>query len=430
MSKLFSYYRFRIALVLGNFASYLSTKFARGSGEQIKGRVINAISKDALKYCVKDKEIVVISATNGKTSMTRLIAQAVKEQYGSVISNALGANQKAGVIAALTSKDSVNAEYAILEIDERSLPGMFDDLSPDVLVLGNLSRDQLDRFGEVNSIATSWKKMLVNSDTYIVANASDPNIVYAVNEVNESNIEYVDIESNWHDDANTCNICGSLLLWTESNYKCSNCDFRKPENVVYTKVYDSIIESNLALPGTWNVSNAKLALCALVKIGVDTNSIKKSWPNVKEVAGRNAIFNIGKNKTLQLFLAKNPAGYNVMLKHISNEISKTGLDDKCSTIFAFNCNIADGKDPSWLYDVRFEEFSIGDCFTFGQRALDITLRLKIADKNVKKVDNLKQVFEIVSDTDKYYLIASYTQFHRLSKSLAKQYSYAETEEDN
>ena len=80
--------------------------------------------------------------------------------------------------------------------------------------------------------------------------------------------------------------------------------------------------------------------------------------------------------------------------------------------------------------MRFEEFSIGDCFTFGQRALDITLRLKIADKNVKKVDNLKQVFEIVSDTDKYYLIASYTQFHRLSKSLAKQYSYAETEKDN
>jgi len=414
--------KYRIALLLGQLVSFLSQKLKRGTGEQIAGRVITAISSNAISIAAKNKEIIVVSATNGKTSITRLIASAIKEQYGSVITNALGANQKAGIISALISKENKDAKYCVLEVDERSLPGIFDDLNPKILLLGNLSRDQLDRFGEVNSIATSWKKMLTTSNAHVIANACDANIVFATLDLQAENISYVDIETNWHDDANTCNICGSLLKWDDNNFECTNCDFKKPTNLVYTKLYESIIEKNLSLPGRWNYNNAKLALCALDKIGVDSNSISNAWPDVKDVSGRNAIFDINNNRALQLFLAKNPAGYNEMLKHISNEISKSKNPESIATIFAFNCNIADGKDPSWLYDVRFEDFNINNCYVFGERATDIRLRLEIAEKNVESFNNLDQILNNFSnDIEKYYLIASYTQFHKLSKTLPKKY---------
>jgi UDP-N-acetylmuramyl tripeptide synthase len=358
----------------------------------------------------KDKQIIIVSSTNGKTSTTRLITAAIGEQYGIVISNALGANQKAGIISALVSKENREAKFAVLEIDERSLPTLFDDLSPAYLILGNLSRDQLDRFGEVASIATAWKKMLKDSDVKVIANASDPNIVFATKDLAPQNVTYIELDSNWHDDANTCNICGSLLKWSGNDFACTKCDFKKPSDLVSTSHYDSTIENSLALPGEWNKNNARLALKLLEQI---------------EIAGRNAVFNIGNDRTLQLFLAKNPAGYNELLNFISRSNLRSEDIHKPSTIFAFNCNIADGKDPSWLYDVRFEDFELNTCFVFGQRATDMTLRLKIADKDVAKLNSLNEILKANKSVKHFYLIASYTQFHALSRSLPKQFEVAE-----
>lgn len=409
---------FKIAVLSGNLASILAQKIGRGSGEQIRGKVIAKISKAAVALASKNKEIIIVSSTNGKTSMTRLIASAIKEQHGDVLTNALGANQKAGIISALVSNDNRVAKYAVLEIDERSLPTLFEDLSPSFLILGNLSRDQLDRFGEVNSIANAWKQMLKGSTAKVIANASDPNIVYATSDVNSENITYVELDSNWHDDANTCNVCGALLKWSENDFACTKCDFKKPSNVAYTKVYDSIIESSLALPGDWNKNNARLALNLLEQLKIDNANIHSAWPKVKEVAGRNALFKIDESKTLQLFLAKNPAGYNELLKHVQSEISE---NKNVATIFAFNCNIADGKDPSWLYDVRFEDFNLNQCFVFGQRATDMTLRLKIAGKVVTQSNSLIEIIKANKKVEHFYLIASYTQFHSLSRSLPKKF---------
>jgi len=409
---------FKLAVLFGNLSSILAQKIGRGSGEQIRGKVIAKISKAAVALASKNKEVIIVSSTNGKTSMTRLIASAIDEQYGVVLTNALGANQKAGVISALVSKNSTVAKYAVLEIDERSLPTLFNDLSPSYLILGNLSRDQLDRFGEVNSIANAWKQMLENSDVKVIANASDPNIVYATSNVNSENITYVELDSNWHDDANTCNVCGSLLKWSGNDFACTKCEFKKPTNLAYTKVYDSIIENSLALPGEWNKNNARLALNLLEQLKIDNANIHMAWPKVKEVAGRNALFKIDENRTLQLFLAKNPAGYNELLKHVQSEISE---NKNVATIFAFNCNIADGKDPSWLYDVRFEDFNLNECFVFGQRATDMTLRLKIAGKVVAQSTSLIEIIKANKKVEHFYLIASYTQFHSLSRSLPKKY---------
>ncbi len=401
-----------LARCAGRIASLLSRILGKGSGEQIQGRVIDMISRNALRFAAAHKRIVIISATNGKTTTTRLIASALAQKYPDVISNALGANQRAGVIAALVNGSTKNKnQWAVLEVDERSLPGLFDELHPELLVLGNLSRDQLDRFGEVASISQSWKKMLQGTHTHVVANACDPHIVFATSDLDKNIVEYVDLFSQWHSDAHTCPACGALLEWDdESHFDCPSCDFTIPRRLSIVPKIREQIANSLAIPGEWNVSNAILAYVTVKKLGIDDDSIFSAWPTITDVAGRNAVFELG-NRTIQLFLAKNPAGWNETLKHISSPDN--------TTIFAFNCNIADGKDPSWLYDVDFESLRADDIIVFGERATDMIVRLDVAGKNTQRADNILDALALTPENARINLVASYTQFLSLSRELPK-----------
>lgn len=409
--------RFFIGQKLGLLASIFSRLFSRGSGEQIQGRIVDLICPRALKKNAANKRIIVISSTNGKTTTARLITNALESKYSSVISNALGANQRAGIVSALVNTKHIsrsNEQIAVLEVDERSLPGMFDELNPELVVFGNLSRDQLDRFGEVSSISHSWKKMLVGARTHIIANGCDPHIVFAVKDLPVEQVRYVDIKSKWHDDAYSCPVCGDLLVWNDqSHFESKSCGFRTPKDTV--DIEDNLknkISSSLNLPGNWNLNNAYLAFHVCKHLDIDDSDIIERFSEVSEVEGRNAVFQLDDDRTIQLFLAKNPAGWNETLSHIS-------IQPADSTIFAFNCNIADGKDPSWLYDVDFEGANINDIVVFGQRSIDLNTRLTVAGKNVYQVKDLKEALAHTAFATHTNLVASYTQFLALSRVLPK-----------
>lgn len=405
---------FALSCFFGKCAGLFSRLLTNGSGEQIQGRVIIALCPYALSIASKAKKIIVVSATNGKTTTTRLITQTLSAKYPNVISNALGANQKAGVIAALVNGNTKQkGQYAVLEIDERSLPGIVKDLLPEVFVLGNLSRDQLDRFGEVSSISNSWATMFEGTSSTIIANGCDPHIVRATQTVNQDQVIYVEIASDWHDDANTCPKCGDLLEWDKNSHFISkSCRFSTPKELFKPSFdLENLINDSLNIPGDWNRKNALLAYRTCIYLGLEDDDIFSAFKLVHEISGRNAIYNIDDDRTIQLFLAKNPAGWNETLKHLSGSDS--------ATIFAFNCNIADGKDPSWLYDVDFENANIGDVIVFGQRATDMQVRLEVAQKNVSVVDNLQQAITRTAFAKHANLVASYTQFFQLSKELPK-----------
>ena len=409
--------RFLIAAGLGKLAFKLSRILGRGSGEQIQGRIIDLLCPSALKTVAKNRKIIVVSATNGKTTTTRLIARAFSEKYPDVVSNALGANQRAGVIAALVNakQNSTDApQFAILEVDERSLPGMFKELNPKLLVLGNLSRDQLDRFGEVSSISQSWKKMLEGSKVNVIANGCDPHIVFAVDQLNDRQLTFVDLKSKWHDDSHSCPKCGDLFEWDEeSHFHSPTCSFETPKSLVSPdQRLVSQIKDSISLPGSWNQSNAFLAYVSCKKYDLEDEMIFNSWKDVLEVSGRNAIFNLDDDRTVQLFLAKNPAGWNETLRYISDEPAD-------ATIFAFNCNIADGKDPSWLYDVDFENAILEHVTVFGERATDMEVRLCVAGKEVNVANGLKEALAHNAFAKHTNLVASYTQFLTLSRMLPK-----------
>ena len=406
-----------IAISAGKLAAKSSALLGKGTGEQIFGRVVDALDPKALKSLAQNKRGIAVSSTNGKTTTTRLVSESFQKKYSNVLTNALGANQRAGLIAALANFEATSETedtFAILEVDERSLPGLFNEINPELLIFGNLSRDQLDRFGEVSSISKSWRKMLAGSSAKVIANGNDPHIVFALSDLNEQKVIYVDTKSKWHDDANTCPKCGELLAWDkQSHFNSPTCGFSTPKNLEKSSVelLDKVA-SSLNIPGNWNVNNALLALWASRQYDISDDEIFESWKKVVEVSGRNAVFSLLGNKTVQLYLAKNPAGWNETLTHISK-------DETAKTIFAFNCNIADGKDPSWLYDVDFETTPLNEVIVFGERNLDMTLRLEIAGKKVIRAESISEALEKCPENSHTNIVASYTQFLKLSRTLPK-----------
>ena len=170
--------RTRVAIASGRAAGWLSRVMTRGQGATISGRVINAISPHALEELAEGQRVTLVSATNGKTTTTRLLAAALEADGRHVTSNSTGANLTSGIAPTLAGADGPGD--AVLEVDERVVPRVVDPLDAQLLVLGNLSRDQLDRYGEVHLLADAWRTVAEeHPGLAIVANASDPHIVWA-----------------------------------------------------------------------------------------------------------------------------------------------------------------------------------------------------------------------------------------------------------
>ena len=199
------------ALLAGRAAGWASRVTGRGAGTQVSGRVMLAIDPHVLTEVARGRHVAIVSATNGKTTTTHLLAEALRACGTSIVTNHTGANMPAGVAAAL-GRDP-EPDVAILEVDERWVPKVVDPLDAEVLILGNLTRDQLDRFGEVRSIAARWRLVC---DTHpkiaVVANASDPHVVWSVGA--HANVTWVALGAPWRSDAATCPECAGLLTWS------------------------------------------------------------------------------------------------------------------------------------------------------------------------------------------------------------------------
>ena len=199
--------RTRIAVIAGRLAGWLSRSTGQGAGATISGRVLNAIAPGALAELAPGQRIALVSATNGKTTTTRLLAAALEAAGQPVVSNSTGANLTSGIAPTLASARGPGA--AVLEVDERVVPRVVDPLGAELLVLGNLSRDQLDRYGEVHAVGDSWRKVAESHpDLRIVANASDPHVAWAAAPAKTT---WIELDTGWRADAATCPNCGALL---------------------------------------------------------------------------------------------------------------------------------------------------------------------------------------------------------------------------
>src|SRR5215203_6909307 len=232
--------RLSVATAAGRLAAVASRLTGRGSGASIRGQVMLWLDRDALRKLLANKRIAMVSGTNGKTTTTHFLAAAMRTSLGHsadrLVHNADGANLHAGIASALSERP--NADIAILETDERVVADLIKLGRPEVLVLLNFSRDQLDRHHEIKALGRSWRNALAEAGgdgPVVVANADEPLIVWAVQTARQ--VVWVDTATTWTQDASLCPECGALLLRTQpdetgghgGHWRCSGCDLHQPE---------------------------------------------------------------------------------------------------------------------------------------------------------------------------------------------------------
>lgn len=398
--------RTRAAIAAGRVAGWLSRVTTRGQGATISGRVINALAPTALPELAAGQRVALVSATNGKTTTTRLLTAAVARAGGPVISNATGANLTSGIAPILAKAESPG--IAVLEVDERVLPRVVDPLGVELLVLANLSRDQLDRYGEVHAVGDLWRQTAeTHPDLRVVANASDPHVVWAATPAKTT---WVELGLGWRNDAATCPNCAALLRWSADRFDCPSCGFGQPVTPNRLDGNALVLDGTriplrLALPGRWNLANAALAVtAATTHFGVDPDEAAEAAATITTVAGRYMTVALPDGRRARVLLAKNPAGWSEVLHHLA--------DRECSVVIAVNARIADGKDPSWLWDVPYELLRGHPVAAAGDRALDVAVRLRYGDvDHTVEHDALAAAAKLPGDD--VHIVSSYTQFSSL-----------------
>jgi CobQ-like glutamine amidotransferase family enzyme/UDP-N-acetylmuramyl tripeptide synthase len=396
--------------------SRLSRALRLGSGSTVGGRVGLFIDPNLLETLGRARRVALVTGTNGKTTTTRLLVEALGGP-GAVASSGFGANMPAGLVSALANSPA--GAPAVLEVDERYLEIAAHVLDPDVVVLLNLSRDQLDRMSEVRMVAARWRRALEDLDTTVVANADDPLVAYAAGQARR--VVWVAAGSLWHEDAYHCPVCDSRITFgppsiatASATWHCT-CGFARPAPAASVVGEDLLLADGTShhiepsVPGRFNRANAAMAAMAAGTFGVAVDDALAAARRVSEVAGRFAVI-VHRGRTVRLMLAKNPAGWTELLGLVEA--------DRRPLVIGINARSADGHDPSWLWDVPFER--IGDRFVVatGDRRLDLAVRLRHAGtRHVVEADPLRAVE--IAGTGEVDYIGNYTAFQQMRRRLAR-----------
>jgi len=217
--------RARLAILVGSVAGRASRLTGRGDGSVIGGVLSLRLEPNLLRLLSADRQVVLVTGTNGKTTTTRLITAALGALGQDVATNAFGANMEAGLVSALSR--ARRAPFAVLETDEKFIPAVLKTTGARVVTLLNLSRDQMDRAAEIWMVARRWREALAAAPRcQVIANADDPLIVWAAS--GAPRVTWVAAGQRWHEDSWCCPVCGSHLRRDELGWRCGECSFTRP----------------------------------------------------------------------------------------------------------------------------------------------------------------------------------------------------------
>ena len=390
----------KIVLLKARALGALSRLLRQGNGIVIAGWFILKFAPKAVEKLSENKRVVLISGTNGKSTTSKLIAEALKTKF-TVAHNHTGANLFSGIAAALGANPK--AEVAVLEVDELVLPWAIEKTKPELVVLLNLGRDQLDRLSEVRIVSNKWRGALQGQR--VLASSDDPFVVFAAQSA--AHQIWFSANEKGHLDATTCPSCGLLLNWEEhgAKYWCQ-CGFKKPDAnwILDGELLNKEFKVNSAIPGFAAQQNAARAFIVANEFGIDLVAANKAIGSVKSVDGRFANRKIGETN-FRLLLSKNPSSWRETLA-----TSKFGPKQ---VLLVVNANTQDGKDTSWLWDVDFTPLAGRDVLVTGERKIDVSARLTVEGIIHKVVSDEKSAADIFGAADAD-IIASYTAFHRLA----------------
>ncbi|WP_431040665.1 MurT ligase domain-containing protein [Streptomyces sp. P1-3] len=398
--------RAKLAVTAGKAAAAVSKAAGRGSGSVIGGKVALRLDPDLLGRLAHHLDVTLVSATNGKTTTTRLIAEALRAA-GPVVSNALGANMPAGITSALAGGS--DARFGVIEVDEKYLAGVARDTEPKCIALLNLSRDQLDRAAETRMLAEKWREGLAGTKAVVVANADDPLIVWAAS--SSTNVVWVAAGQEWKDDAWSCPSCGGVLSRPGDDWGCQACGFRRPQ-ASWALNGDYVLDPqgsawpiHLQLPGRANKANAATSAAVAAVFGVPPQVALERMYQVQAVAGRYDVVTFN-NRELRLLLAKNPAGWLETFSLIDGP--------PAPVILSVNARGADGTDTSWLWDVDYTRLAGHPICVIGDRKLDLAVRLEVAGLDFRVCESVDEAVAMCPP-GRIETIANYTAFQDLRR---------------
>jgi len=425
----------------------LSRATGRGGGTTLPGRVLLKLDRDAIDKLGSRLEhgSTLISATNGKTTTASMLASILADAGRHPVHNRSGSNMTWGVATALLEQ---TGDEGLFEVDEAWLPETAARLHPGTILLGNLFRDQLDRYGETEALADAWAKLATDTAgrTGFVLNADDP-LVADIGRYSGEGTTYFGIddesvalaELQHAHDAKQCRVCGHPLDYQRAfvghlgHYSCPNCGMKRPEPEVSARDIElkgmsgleaSIVTPEgtarlaLPLPGLYNLYNALGAIATARRLGVPAEASVASLASMKAVFGRVERIRIDPTE-LSILLIKNPAGANEVIRTLALEPGGLHL------WFALNDRIADGRDVSWIWDADFEMLAAHaeSVICTGTRAAEMALRLKYAGfdtDRIRTVAGLGESLELALSErpDKLFALPTYTALLELRKLLA------------
>lgn len=403
--------RARAALGAGRAARWASRVTGRGAGAMIGGLVAMALDRSILRQLGAGRKTVIVTGTNGKSTTTRMVAAALGT-IGEVATNSEGANMDAGLVAALAA--ARDAQVAALEVDEMHVPHVSDALDPSVIVLLNLSRDQLDRVGEINHIERTLRAGLArHPGAVVIANCDDVLVTSAAYDC--PNVVWVAAGGGWANDSVSCPRSGEVIVRDGPDWRSTGAEFSRPQPAWWfdaENLYgpDGFVSPmRLELPGTVNRGNAAHAVAAAVAMGSDPAAAVAAVSAVDEVAGRYRTVRVGAH-TARLLLAKNPAGWQEAL----SMVDKTAA----GVVISVNGQVPDGEDLSWLWDVRFEHFEGIRVVAAGERGTDLAVRLGYAEVDHTLVHDTVEAIESCP-SGHVEVVANYTAFLQLQRAFEK-----------
>jgi lipid II isoglutaminyl synthase (glutamine-hydrolysing) len=395
---------FRIARYIARLVRAASRRLGRSGGTTAPGRLLLRLSPDALARMADelDQGSMLVSATNGKTTTAAMIAAGLDRSGREVVHNRAGSNMAWGVATALLDAGRRPRQLGLFEVDEAWLGGVARAVEPRLVLLANLFRDQLDRYGELELLADRWAETVAELDgrARFVLNADDP-LVADLGRGRER-VTYFGLaddsqalpEMQHAADSKHCRNCGhpyayeAIYLGHLGRYRCPNCGRTRPElDVAATGVQlegmsgsrveletpQGSLQMRLPLPGLYNVYNAVAAAATLLELGVPLTTVGEALEGFGGAFGRVETIPIS-GRQVSILLIKNPAGANEVLRTLTLE------EDELDLWLALNDGIADGRDISWIWDADFEVLAgrVRRATCSGTRAEEMALRLKYA----------------------------------------------------
>jgi UDP-N-acetylmuramyl tripeptide synthase len=399
------------ALLAGRAAGVASRALRRGGGTALPGLVAEALDPGLAAALASQLGggCLIVTGTNGKTTTARMIATIAATGGLQPLPNRSGSNLMRGVTTALIAKAGLSGRLrdgdrwlGVFEVDEATLPYAVEALRPRILLFTNLFRDQLDRYGEVDSVSACWRRTLESADRSltVILNADDPSVA-ALADVAPGEVAYYGLDdpsgglacAEHAADARWCPSCGSdygysvLFYGHVGHWFCPGCGSRRPEPQVRAvsitgeggrtqvgmETPAGRLSLSLALSGLYNVYNAMAAAATGLALGLSPKTIEEALSSVEAAFGRQESFKVDGRRVLVL-LAKNPAGLNQVLRTIASDQSERHM------FILLDDDIADGRDVSWIWDADFELLARqpGAWVFSGTRAEDLALRLKYA----------------------------------------------------